>query len=257
MKIGIIGGSGWIGSSLGLALIETGRIAPQDLVILNRAGTAGEFFGHPVQWASSAADLVERAEVIVVSVRPQDWPALALDPRGKLVISVMAGVPLRAMPPRCLRALPNAAAELRQSYTPWFAAADTGPEDRSQAVHILAAIGACEEMASEYHLDLMTATVGAGPAYAALMARALIGFLVESGVERAVAERATEGMICGATPLLAGKMHSVSETVQLFIDYRGTTAAGLNTAMAQGFETALKAAFRAGTDRAKEMSEGF
>lgn len=255
MKVGIVGGGGWIGSALGRALIETGRCAAADLVILNRSGTAGDFHGHDVIWARSAADLVSRVEVIVVSVRPQDWPALALEARGKLVISVMAGVPLRALPPRSLRALPNAAAELRQAYTPWFAGPDITEADRQTAVQILSAIGQCGALAQEDHLDLMTATVGAGPAYLALMARVMVAFLVKGGVDQGIAERATEGMICGAAPLLVGQIDQADQMVQRFIDYQGTTAAGLNTTIAAGFETALKAGFGAATDRARQMRD--
>lgn len=257
MRIGIIGGKGWIGSALGRALIETGQCPAGDIVILTRGGVAQEYFGHAVTWARDVADLVDRSDIIVVSVRPQDWPALALDARGKPVISVMAGVPLRALPPRSLRALPNAAAELRQSYTPWLAGPDTTEADRQAAVRILGAIGRCEELDSEAQLDLMTATAGAGPAYSALMARAVIDFLVQNGVRRSVAEHAAEGMICGAAPLLAGRMDQAGQMVQVFVDYRGTTAAGLETAIGAGFETALKAGLRAATDRAAEMGEGF
>ena len=257
MKIGIVGGSGWIGSSLGRALIETGRCAAPDLVILNRQGSVGSFYDHAVTWATSVSDLVAQADVVVVSVRPQDWRALALDAQGKLVISVMAGVPLRVLPQRCLRALPNAAAELRQSYTPWFAGAGVNAQDNRDSVAILSAIGQCAAVESEFQLDLMTATVGAGPAYAALMARAMLAFLLENGVSRSIAEQATEGMICGAAPLLAGKIGQASEMVQRFIEYQGTTAAGLNTAVARGVEDGLKAAFAAATAKAKAMSDGF
>lgn len=254
MRIGIIGGAGWIGSSLGRALIETGRCVAQDLVLLNRAGEPGEFFGYAVDWARNVADLVSRVEVIVVSVRPQDWQGLQLDAKGKLVISVMAGVPLRSLPPRTLRALPNAAAELRRSYTPWIAGSGVTAADRALAVDLLQAIGSCEALESEDQLDLMTATVGAGPAYLALMARAMIGFLHANGLPEAVAERATEAMICDSAPLLAGKLSQVEQTLQLFLDYKGTTAAGLTTAMAEGAETALQSGFAAATARAKAMA---
>lgn len=257
MTVGIIGGSGWIGSSLGRALIETGQCAAEDIVILNRAGRPGPFFGHAVGWATSAADLVARSSIIVISVRPQDWAALQLDAKGKAVISVMAGVPLRALPPRCIRALPNAAAELRQSYTPWFAGPDTTEADRHSATKLLSAIGTCEELQSEDHLDLMTATVGAGPAYPALLANVMIEFLTEAGIELAVAERAADGMMTGAGLLLAGKMQDISQTVQRFIDYNGTTAAGLKAVQSGGFERALKDGFRAATQRAKQMGDGF
>lgn len=254
MKVGIIGGLGWIGRSLGRALIETGRIAAGDLVILTRAGQPGEFYGHKVAWANSVADLVAQADVIVVSVRPQDWPALDLQAQGKLVISVMAGVPLRALPSRTIRALPNAAAELRQSYTPWFAGPGVTAEDRATATQILTAIGTCDALDSEHQIDLMTATAGAGPAYSALLARAIIGFLQAEGVRPEVAQRSAEAMICGAAPLMAGKMAEVEDLVQVFLDYKGTTAAGLTRAMELGFEQAVKAALAAATDKARAMS---
>lgn len=255
MKVGIIGGSGWIGSSLGRALIETGFCSAGDIVILNRAGNVGDFFGYSVRWAKDTAELVAMSDVIVLSVRPQDWRALRIETAGKLVISVMAGVPLRALPPRCIRALPNAAAEFRQSYTPWFGQADITEEDRTRAVAVLGSIGFCEPVETEHHLDLMTATVGAGPAYPALLARAVIAFLVENGVAPEIAARATEGMLSGAVHLLRGRTAEASQMVQRFIDYDGTTAAGLQTALTHGFETALMHGFRAGTERAEQMAK--
>ena len=256
MRVGIIGGTGWIGGALGRALIDTGRIAAADLVILTRSGQPGDYGGHTVTWAATLADLVALTDVIVLSIRPQDWPALGLTAPDKLVISVMAGVPLRALPPRTVRALPNAAAELRQSYTPWFASPDCSATDRTLAETILSAIGTCEALANENQLDLMTATSGAGPAYSALMARAVIGFLVQNGLPPATAHRAAEAMICGAAPLMAGKMAEVDALVQVFIDYKGTTAAGLQTALDQGFETALQQGLAAATARAKAMADG-
>ena len=64
-------------------------------------------------------------------------------------------------------------------------------------------------------------------------------------------------MICSASPLMAGKMDEVAQTVQRFIDYNGTTAAGLHATMSTGFEAALEAGFRAASERARKMSAGF
>lgn len=253
MRVGIIGGMGWIGAALGRAMINTGRLQAAELAILTRSGHPGNFFGHEVSWAIDVPDLVRRCDVIVISVRPQDWPGLHLQAEGKLVISVMAGVPLTALPPRTIRALPNAAAELGQSFTPWLASATCSDQDRSWAQDILSSIGTCAELDSEHQIDLMTATVGAGPAYLALMARALIGFLEAEGMEKTLAEKAADGMICGAAPLLTGKMAAVDSTLRTFLAYNGTTAAGLKAAMAEGFETALNAGFSAGVDRARVM----
>lgn len=89
------------------------------------------------------------------------------------------------------------------------------------------------------------------------MVKAMIEFLIQAGIEQPVAERAADGMMSGARLLLAGKMQDVAQTVQRFMDYDGTTAAGLRAALPGGFEVAVKEGFRAGTKRATEMSEGF
>lgn len=254
MKIGIIGGLGWIGSALGRALIETGRVAPADLVILKRGGGAGDYFGHAVSWAKDVADLVARADLIVVSVRPQDWPGLALDARGKLVVSFMAGVALADLPPRTIRAMPNAAAEIRAGYTPWVAGPGVTEADRATVRNILAAIGREDALEAEAHLDLMTALSGAGPAYPALMARVMLDFLRAEGVAGLIAERAVEAVICDAAGLLRGRMDQAGALVQSFVDYAGTTAAGLQTAKEHGFSAAITAALAAATARAREMA---
>ena len=56
----------------------------------------------------------------MLSMRPQDWPAIAVTAPGRLVVSVMAGVTLGAVAARLgaervVRALPNAA-EVGLSY---------------------------------------------------------------------------------------------------------------------------------------------
>lgn len=254
MRVGIIGGCGWIGAAFGRALIDTGRVAPADLVILKRGGGSGEYFGHPVAWARDCADLVAMADLVVVSVRPQDWPGLRLDARGKPVLSFMAGVPLAALPPRTIRAMPNAAAEIGTSYSPWVAGALVSDADRAALRALLAAIGREDELESEAHLDLMTALSGSGPAYPALMAAAMLQFLTRSGVAAPIAERAVEAVICDAGELLRGRIAEAPALVQSFLDYAGTTAAGLQAARQGGFETALHAALAAATERARDLT---
>jgi hypothetical protein len=46
-RIGILGGTGWLGQALGLALLRGGIVAPGDLVILNRSGAAPGYADFP------------------------------------------------------------------------------------------------------------------------------------------------------------------------------------------------------------------
>lgn len=114
-------------------------------------------------------------------------------------------------------------------------------------------IGGEDELTEEDHLDLMTALSGSGPAYPALMAVAMMEFLRAAGLSRDVAERAAEAVICDTAQLLKGKMHEAPALVQAFVDYAGTTAAGLNKAEEAGFSRAIQAALEAAAERAREM----
>uniref|UniRef100_UPI0025FA8D57 pyrroline-5-carboxylate reductase family protein n=1 Tax=uncultured Paracoccus sp. TaxID=189685 RepID=UPI0025FA8D57 len=200
MRIGIIGATGWLGSALGGRLLSLGIAAPHRLVVLNRSGARPDYHGHPVRWARDAADLAALADVIVVSVRPQDWPALALRAEGRLVLSFMAGVRaerLRACGGRIVRAMPNAAADIGQSWSPWWADADVTDADRLAVTEILSAIGTSDQIAQESQIDLMTALPGSGAAYPALMAVAMARFMTDNGLPSDIAWRAAEAAVCG------------------------------------------------------------
>lgn len=260
MKIGIIGATGWLGSALGGALLARGIVAPGDLVVLNRSGPRADYHGHrDVIWASDVGDLVAQSDVIVISVRPGDWPGLALQAQGRLVISFMAGVGARELA-RCggriLRAMPNAAAEIGASYSPWWAAADVTASDRATATRLLSAIGTSDELAEESQIDLMTALPGSGSAYPALMAVAMAGYMRDQGVSEAIAWRAAEAAICGGAQLLAGHITDAPAMIAAYRDYRGTTAAGIEAAEASGFSRAIHAALQAATDAARRMAAG-
>lgn len=122
MGIGIIGGGGWLGRGIAEAIIDAEIVAAEHLTLSYRSGQPG--FLPEATWTRDNQKLVGRSDVIIVSVRPQDWPAIDISAYGKLVMSVMAGVPLdeltRSLKTDCVvRTLPNAAAEVR-TYTPWI-----------------------------------------------------------------------------------------------------------------------------------------
>ncbi|MEF9601746.1 hypothetical protein O4J55_05150, partial [Paracoccus sp. PXZ] len=176
------------------AVQEQQVLRPEDLLLLNRSGPRPDYHGHAgMAWARDAADLVAQSDVVVVSVRPEDWPGLALRAEGRLVLSFMAGIDaatLAGCGGRIVRVMPNAAAEIGASYSPFWAADGVTEADRDTVRLLLSAIGTTDELASEAEIDLMTALPGSGAAYPALMAVAMAGFIQEQGVSEAIAWRA-------------------------------------------------------------------
>ncbi|MCE5972492.1 NAD(P)-binding domain-containing protein [Sinirhodobacter sp. WL0062] len=245
MRVGLIGAMGWIGASLGAGMLDSGVVAAADLTVLTRRDPPGAYLGNEaVHWARSVEELVERSDVVIVSVRPQDWPALHLRAPGRLVISVMAMVPMRELAAsggRVVRAMPNALAEQRRSYSPWFAAPDVIATDKAAVTRILDSIGRSDELQDEDHLDVMTVLPGSGPAYPALVAAAMLDFARARGLPEPIARRAVEAVICDGAALLQGRIETAPEVIAAFRDYAGVTAAGLNGADDAGLSTALRA----------------
>src|ERR1700722_13886546 len=92
-RIGIIGGNGWLGHAIAEAAVAMGLIEPSHLTLSSRSGQRGESEIPGAYWTKDNIELANRSDAIILSVRPEQFPDVQIDARGKLVISVMAAVP--------------------------------------------------------------------------------------------------------------------------------------------------------------------
>lgn len=124
--LGIIGGTGWLGGAIAKAVLAKALLPAGNLVISNRSGS------HPLAQQGACLvtdnqDLVDRSDVIIIAVRPEHFTSLNINATGKTVISLMAGIKAQAIIAQTsaaavVRAMPNAAVEIEQSFTPWYCA---------------------------------------------------------------------------------------------------------------------------------------
>lgn len=232
-KLGVIGGGGWLGKALLLPSLADGVIAGEALTVSSRGGNVEGFAPWPaVRQTKDNAELARNADVVMLSVRPQDLDAITLDLSDKLIISVMAMVSLddlatRFKAHRIIRAMPNAAAQKRLSFTPWLASPDATDADCAFTERFFNASGQTQQVTTEAELDYFTALTGSGPAFLAAFADAMISDAVIKGIGRGIAERAVRQLFLGGGVLLADSQQAPAEIVQTFLDYAGTTAAGL------------------------------
>ncbi|GAB1479883.1 pyrroline-5-carboxylate reductase dimerization domain-containing protein [Paracoccaceae bacterium] len=255
-RLGIVGATGWLGQGVGLNLLQKGLWSASDLVILNRSGQMGGYADHPgVILARHIDEMQALCGTIILSVRPEDFPLPGFAPGNCLLISFMAAVPmarLAALAPeaRIVRAMPNGGATSGTSYTPWLSGA-LDAKDVALTRRILSAMGDEDRVESEDHLDILTALSGSGPAYPALMARALHRQALALGLPAAIAERAVASVVCGSAAGL--RVTEADRVIAAMMSYRGITAAGLQAAQEAGFEAALEAALTAAVARARAM----
>ena len=258
LRVGVIGGAGWLGGAIADAILDAGIVEPQNLSLSYRSERPDRF--NRSFWTSDNQALADRSDVIVLSVRPADWLSLNVVAEGKLVISVMAGIRLSALvehhrTDRVVRTLPNAAAEVGKSYTPWVAAAGLQNDYRDIIRAIFDACGSQDEVHSEAEIDYLTGLTGSGPAFPALLAEAMMADAVSQGLAPEIAKRAVNTLITGAGRLLEQRDDCPTDIVQTFLDYRGTTAAAIEEMRAAGFDTAVSRGLRAAFRKSVRMGE--
>ncbi len=258
-RIGVIGGNGWLGGALIRAAVEKGVVDPALLTVSSRSQNRGVISSIPLHWTNDNAELVERSDVVFLSVRPQNFNELDIDLSDKLAVSVMAGVSCAAIAAktgasRIGRSMPNAAAAIGQSFTPWFASPQVGADDKALVHAFFQASGESAEAPEESHIDYCVGLTGSGAAFPALLAEALIGEAVAQGLPRDFAVRAAKGVLCGATQLFRGPDADTAAIVREMIDYRGTTAAALQAMLDNGFNDAVASGLRAAAKKAATIA---
>jgi pyrroline-5-carboxylate reductase len=211
---------------------------------------------------ASPQDGISSQQVVVLAVKPQDIRA-ALDQLAAVVtadqvlVALVAGVPiivyeraLGAVP--VIRTMPNTPALIGEGITACAPGAHATPEHMALARAVLAAVGAVEEVPEEL-LDAVTAVSGSGPAYAYLLAEAMVEEGVRQGLDAGTALRLAARTIKGAGTLMEVSDDSPAELRHKVTSPGGTTEAALAVMARGGFRPLVGEAIAAATKRSIEL----
>lgn len=259
-RVGIIGGNGWLGNAIASSVVVGGTLAGELLVLSGRSDRRGAL---PVPGATHLhdnAELAAQSDVVVLSVRPDDFDAVRIDATGKLVISVMAGVNTQRIANKTgatqvVRAIPNAAAAIGRSFTPWYALPAVSADNREIVQTLFDACGEGAEVPQESHIDYCVGMTGSGAAFPALLAEALISHAVSQGLPAEFAARAARSVVADASQLFRNPDQDTALIVKEMIDYRGTTAAALQTMLDHGFKQVVAAGLAAASTKAAALGK--
>ncbi len=174
-------------------------------MISNRSGVST--FEPGVRLLADNQQLVDLSDIVVLSIRPEQFRELLINARGKVVISLMAGVPAAAISAATgadviVRAMPNAAVEIRQSFTPWYSVGKLVEHDRQWVQRLFECVGSADEVPEEDCIDYLSALSGTGPAFPAMLQMALTNQAVAAGIPLVIAQRAAQGVVVGAARCL-------------------------------------------------------
>ncbi len=262
-------GAGNMAEALVKGLLHAHVAEPREIVCADRREERGPELiqRYGVHFTASNVDAVRRADVVVLSVKPQIMRKLleeiapVLDER-KLVISIAAGVPIAAIERkvghgvRIIRTMPNTPALVGAGATALVAGEHATADDLRQARALFDAIGK-SVVVDEPLLDAVTGLSGSGPAYIFLVIEALSDAGVKMGLPRTTAQDLAAQTVLGSAKLLLETGEHPGRLKDQVTSPGGTAIAGLHTLEAGGLRTTLMNAVEAATKRSRELGAKF
>lgn len=260
MKLAFLGGGNMARAMIG-GLVKKG-IDPRAISVIEVTAAARERLAAECGVRAVAAPDADtgEADTLVLAVKPQDMRAalasLAHTVRGKLVISIAAGIRLESLSRwleghrGLVRCMPNTPALIGAGVSGLHAFPEVTQEERARAERVLGAVGAVVWVDEENLLDAVTAVSGSGPAYVFWLIEQLALFGERSGIPPASALTLARSMVLGAAKLAAASDEAPGALRESVTSKGGTTEAALQVfeheRLAERFARALEAARQRG-----------
>lgn len=261
--VGILG-LGNMGRAIVNGLVRSGLVPSEFVVAYDVRDEA--FDGYAGYRATSVADLANRADVLVVAVKP--WMVVGLsdavgDASVDVTISVAAGVPLASLRASwgrvsgaVVRVMPNTPAAVGAGVTGVVADAGTPSSAVATAEAVFGAVGTTVRLARESDMHAFIGLAGSGPAYVFAIAEALADGAVAEGMPRAAARRVAASMLRGAAELLVAHDGSPADLKDAVASPGGTTIEALAAMEHAGVRAGMIAAVRAASRRSRSLEDG-
>lgn len=217
-----------------------------------------------ITYCAALPELLASADTVVLACKPQQLDELGAELAdgcaGKLVISILAGVPLARLRKKfpaarnIVRAMPNTPGQIGAGISAWVSLEAPAPAADAQRVgQVLGSMGKSLEL-PESQIDAVTAVSGSGPAYVFEFTAALIQAGEKVGLSPEVAAILAKETVLGAAKLM---LHSpeTPETLRDWVTSKGgTTQAALESFARDGLRPSVERAVAAARDRSRELA---
>jgi len=206
----------------------------------------------------------KEADVIILCVKPRDAryviEEIRSEVKDKLVISVAAAISLKllrkaAPEARLVRAMPNLAVLVQESFTAYCASPEVTGEDKVVAERLLGILGKVVEI-DETQMDAITALSGCSPAYLSVVIEALVRAGVSVGLPKDLALAASAQTMIGTGRLILDAQKEPSEIRAVVATPGGVTEEGLKEMSKYPVEQAFISAVKVGIEKSKSITEG-
>ena len=266
MRISFIGGGvmaeALIQGILGAQLAEPADVRVGEPVEARRAHLAEK---HGLKALSRNLDVLEGAEMVVISVKPQSLtevmaelaPALG---DSHVVLSIVAGAGMDTLVGglkhrAVVRVMPNTPAQIGAGMSVWTASPEVPQEKVEDSRRILRTLGEEVYVEDEKLMDAATALSASGPAYVFLFIEALIDAGVYLGMQRDMARKLVLQTVLGSTRLVKESGRHPADLKDMVSSPGGGTVEALLAFEEGSFRATILEAVSAAYEKYRELGE--
>ena len=264
MKIGFIG-IGNMGKAMISGILRKGLYGPEDILgydAVPEALQAGcDAFG--IRPCPNARELAAAADIIVLSVKPQDYEIVISGIRevvddNKIIITIAPGKTISWLETqfgkrvKLVRTMPNTPAMVLEGCTGVCTNGVITDPETEQIMDILGCFGKAF-LIREKLMDIVVGISGSLPAYVFMFVEAVADAAVEKGMPRKQAYQFVEQAVLGSAKLLQETGKHPGEMKDIVCSPGGTAIQGVRVLEEEGFRGALIDALDACIEKAGSL----
>ncbi|MBI2872327.1 MAG: pyrroline-5-carboxylate reductase [Chloroflexi bacterium] len=213
----------------------------------------------------SNEEATQGAELIILSVKPQNLEKAMADLRGKVnesqaVLSIVAGARIETLSrgmshSNIIRVMPNTPAQVGAGMSVWTASPSTTEEQRQVVERLLGSLGEGLCVPEEKYIDMATALSASGPAYVLSFIEALVDAGVYIGMPGDMARRLVLQTVLGSSVLVKKTGRHPADLRNMVTSPGGTTAEALLELEQGAFRGTVMKAVIAAYRKSRQLGE--
>ena len=264
-ELGIVG-AGKIGSGIIKGLIEKKAFKGENIVL---SDVSEEILNpikkeYGIEISLNNNDVFSSSKIIILAVKPNlVAPVLNnlkdVNLKGKLIVSVAAGVPIKFIEKivsevAVIRVMPNISLSIGFSPSCYSVGKSVTQYNENDFVDIFKNLGSVIKV-EENKMDAVTGLSGSGPAYVFSFLKALTEGGIKAGLSEEISKKLAIDTLYGAVLMASSTNKSFDELITMVKTPGGTTEKGLLKLEEYLMEKGIVEAVIKATERSKELGE--
>lgn len=259
-------GSGNMASAIIKGMVSSGFLHGEDIAVFDidtekTKALSGEY---GLKNSDSAKEIASECDVVVLSVKPNIFPALLseigeeLKKKDPLIISIAAGKTLGFISdllpyePRLIRVMPNINAKVCEAISAFCGNERATSEDRAFAESFCNAFGRGIEI-DEKLFSVYSAIGGCSPAFCYMFIDSMARAAVKNGMSKKQALEVSAQAVLGSAKMILESDSHPWQLVDEVCSPGGTTIEGVASLQKDGFEQAVINAVEASYNKDKRL----